>query len=72
MSEQKTFDVSGEGIHQHEVGNKDCIGGWCGGFDEFPHVHEGCGGLVHADFGDEDADDSYWLYCKCDKCGEQP
>lgn len=71
MSEQKTFDVSGEGFYQHEIGNQDCPVSWCGGFEAFPYVHEDCGGLVHADFGDED-EDSYWLYRKCDKCGERP
>jgi hypothetical protein len=26
--------------------------------------------LIHADFGDEDADSNYWLYTRCDKCDE--
>lgn len=63
----ETFDVSGEGIYQHEIGNKDCSEGWCG--LSFP-VPCKCGGLIHADFGDENADCEYWLYKKCDKCGE--
>lgn len=62
----KTFDVSGEGLYQHEIGNKNCQEGWCNGID-FPKKCE-CGGLIHADFGDEDSDCNYWLYKKCDKC----
>lgn len=64
----KTIDVSGEGIYSHVVGDKDCPEGWCGGF-EYPIKCE-CGGLIHADFGDEDWDGDYWLYRKCDKCGD--
>lgn len=63
----ETLDVSGEGICQHEIGNKDCSEGWCG--LSFPCPCK-CGGLIHADFGDEDIDCNYWLYMKCDKCGE--
>ncbi|KKT30333.1 MAG: hypothetical protein UW18_C0018G0011 [Microgenomates group bacterium GW2011_GWF1_44_10] len=66
MSEK--IDVSGEGLCLHEVGNRDCQEGWCGNF--YPKSCE-CGGLIHADFGDEDSDCNYWLYKKCDKCGER-
>lgn len=63
----KTFNVSGEGLYQHEVGNKDCQVGWCG-VDDHPLPCK-CGGLIHVDFGDEDYDGDYWLCRKCDKCG---
>jgi len=63
----KCFDVSGEGLYQHEIGNANCQEGWCSGGGGFPHPCR-CGGLIHADFGDEDWDD-YWLYRKCDRCG---
>jgi len=64
----KTFQVR-KIDNKHEVGNKDCIEGWCGG--NYPRKCEKCGkGLVHADFGDENFDGGYWLYTKCDVCGE--
>ena len=59
------IDVSGEELYQHTVGNKHCREGWCG--SSFPKSCT-CGGLIHADFGDENADCDYWLYTKCDKC----
>lgn len=62
----ETFTL-GEGLYQHEVGNEECCEGWCGG--GYP-LHCKCGGLIHADFGDEDYDCNYWLYKKCDKCGD--
>jgi hypothetical protein len=57
--------------YQHEIGNKDCECGWCGsnGYP-LPCTTDGCTGLVHADFGDE-TEDGYWLYTKCDVCGEE-
>ena len=67
--ELKTFQV-GDLDYQHRIGDPKCDEGWCG--DGFPHPHEDCGGLIHADFGDEDSDCDYWLYRKCDKCGESP
>jgi len=63
----KCIDVSGEGLYHHEVGNQECTSGWCDG-DRYPK-HCKCGGLIHADFGDEGLD-GYWLYKKCDKCGD--
>ena len=63
----KTIDVSGEGIYQHIVGDENCCQGWCG--EEYPKPCS-CGGLIHADFGDEDIDCNYWLYTRCDKCGK--
>lgn len=50
----------------HEVGDTECGECW----SNYPKPCK-CGGLVHTDFGDEDADCNYWLYCKCDKCGDQ-
>lgn len=65
----ETFDVSGEGLYQHTIGDTECGEGWCG--VDYPKPCEyDCGGLVHADFGDENADGDYWLYTKCDECGE--
>lgn len=64
----ETFDVSGEGLYAHRRGNKDCTEGWCG--NAYPKPCS-CGGLIHADFGDEDADCNYWLWTKCDRCGER-
>jgi len=65
----KHIDVSGEGVYQHEIGDSDCCEGWCGGGFSYPRQCE-CGGLIHADFGDENSDCDYWLYTKCDKCGK--
>ena len=57
--------------YEHEVGNNGCYISWCGS-QGYPKdcKQEGCDGLVHADFGDENMDCDYWLYTKCDKCGE--
>ena len=69
MTAPKTTDVSGEGIYEHAVGDRNCQQGWCiaGGYPK----PCSCGGLIHADFGDEDYDGNYWLYTKCDKCGSR-
>lgn len=58
--------------NEHEVGNPDCKVGWCSGRGwAYPHRHGGgCAGLVHAEFGDEDYGGDYWLWTKCDGCGE--
>ncbi len=68
-------DCKGKCVHpdssmknNHIRGNEECTEGWCGN-QGYPK-RCGCGGLVHADFGDEDFDGDYWLYTKCDKCGE--
>ena len=53
------IDVSGEELYQHTVGNKYCREGWCG--STYPKSCT-CGGLIHADFGDENANCDYWLY----------
>jgi len=47
----KTFDISGEGLYEHNAGNLKCDQGWCG--NDFPK-RCGCGGLIYDDFGDED------------------
>ena len=61
-----------ESDNKHIVGNKNCTEGWCdGGEDgEYPCLCR-CGGLIHAEFGDEDHDMSYWLFRKCDKCDDE-
>lgn len=53
-------------LYEHEVGDDVCTVGWCG--NGFPITCE-CGGLIHADFGDENMDCEYWLYTLCDRCG---
>lgn len=63
------IDVSGEGVYKHKIGNAECEEGWCTNGRHFP-LPCICGGLIHADFGDE-TEDGYWLYTKCDKCGKK-
>lgn len=63
-----TFTIHGDD-DLHFVGDDTCPAGWCNGGRSRPFLHEGCGGLVHANFGDENYDD-YWLVTQCDKCGE--
>lgn len=55
----------------HRAGDATCDVGWCS-IDRYPKPCEqsNCTGLVHANFGDEDADCNYWLDTKCDVCGE--
>ena len=53
---------------EHEIGNLNCPAEWCGTNAEYPKPCK-CGGLIHADFGDEDWDGNYWVYTKCDLCG---
>lgn len=62
-----TIDLSGEGMYAHKIGDINCREGWCGPGDGFPKPCK-CGGLIHADFGDEDMDCNYWLYERCDRC----
>jgi len=59
----KTIDVSGEGLYRHIIGDKDCNKGWCGNGMGYPKRCS-CGGLIHADFGDENIDCNYWLYTR--------
>lgn len=66
-----TFQVSHDGGYQHIVGDLDCTEGWCDRGNGYPKPCQHCAdGLVHADFGDENYDCDYWLYTKCDVCGE--
>jgi len=70
MAENKTFTIqSGDQLYEHLVGDKNCKEGWCGG-GHYP-VKCKCGGLIHAEFGDEDTDCNYWLNLACDKCGDK-
>ena len=57
-----TFTIDGR---DHVIGDKDCLACW---FDEALPCK--CGGLVHTEFGDENYDGDYWLWYRCDKCGE--
>lgn len=66
---EHSFDVSGEDLYLHEIGDEDCCEGWCGGGSYYPKECK-CGGLIHADLGDENNGGDYWLYTKCDCCGE--
>jgi hypothetical protein len=59
-----TFTL-GEHLYEHRIGDATCTAGWCG--SDYPRPCS-CGGLVHADFGDEDRDGDYWLYTACDRC----
>ena len=63
-----TFDFGDNLGYEHRIGDPTCDDGWCGG-GRFPKPCE-CGGLIHANFGDENYDGDYWLYKKCDRCGE--
>ena len=69
VQDEATIDVSGERIYKHKVGDEKCQEGWCDGGDRWPKRCK-CGGLVHADFGDENSDGDYWLYRKCDRCDD--
>jgi hypothetical protein len=62
MANGDTFKID---ISEHAVGDKECSGCW----GEYPKPCS-CGGLIHAEFGDENADGDYWLMYTCDKCGD--
>lgn len=62
-------ETVGDTNYEHGIGDPECEQGWCDGGEFFPAECE-CGGLVHADFGDEDHNCEYWLYEKCDRCGD--
>lgn len=66
----ETFDFGEMLGDQHLIGAPGCEAGWCGG--DYPRNcgGENCQGLIHANFGDESYDGDYWLYTKCDVCGE--
>lgn len=67
-----TFDFGDLTGYEHRIGDEDCDQGWCGGAPGYPKKcqEEGCEGLVHANFGDENMDCDYWLWTKCDVCEE--
>ena len=67
--ENETFDFGDMLGYKHLIGNRGCSAGWCDGGSNYPITCD-CGGLIHANFGDEDSDCNYWLYTKCDRCGE--
>lgn len=69
MGSPETVHPDSSVENYHIKGNKECTEGWCGGNAGYPKVCS-CGGLIHADFGDENSDGDYWLYTKCDICGE--
>jgi len=60
----------GEDFSSHIVGDEDCEEDWCGSRCGYPRKCV-CGGLIHAVWGDEDSDCNFWLYTRCDKCGER-
>lgn len=53
----------------HVVGDPACEEGWCGNVYPKPCDNGGCPGLIHASYCDE-TDDGYYLYTRCDVCGE--
>ena len=55
-----------DGEEHRMVSTDECDTCWQG----YPHVHEDCGGLIHADFGDESWNGDYWLRTLCERCGE--
>ena len=63
---EQTILVSEYG-NPHIVGDESCTVGWCDGGRTYPARCD-CGGLIHADFGDESSDGDFWLYLKCDRC----
>ena len=60
-----TIQVTDDSSYEHEVGDANCTSGWCGGWG-YPRPCR-CGGLIHADFLDEDCDNVLLSY-KCDAC----
>jgi len=65
-----TFDFGEMLGYEHRIGDPGCDAGWCGNGYPMACDEEGCTGLVHANFGDENYDCDYWLYTKCDVCGQ--
>lgn len=49
----------------HKKGDVNCSECW----PDYPKLCK-CGGLVHAEFGDESWDD-YYLIRECDQCGDK-
>ena len=61
MNKDKTlFEIDG---FPHTAGDLDCDACWRG----YP-VRCECGGLIHAEFGEQLTHDSYSLHYKCDLC----
>lgn len=72
MDDVQYFRVSLDGDEDHRVGDETCDAGWCNGHQgsyDYPRRCQ-CGGLIHADFGDENSDGDYWLFERCDRCGD--
>lgn len=65
MSNDDTLFEEHEDFGLHGVGNTSCQKGWCGCWG-YPKPCA-CGGLVHAEYEDEDYDNVYLNY-KCDRC----
>ena len=61
----KIFHIDDAIKYNHQVGDTKCPECW----SEYPCACE-CGGLIHAQFGDENYDGDYWLDRQCDKCGD--
>ncbi len=58
-------------IHDHAVSEEAdelCCDACWSGYPKLCETPE-CNGLVHASFEDENWD-GYWLYTRCDRCGE--
>lgn len=53
----------------HYIADTDCEVGWCDGGRSYPKPCE-CGGLIHAEFGDENYEGDYYLVTQCDRCGK--
>ena len=64
----KTISPDPSMDNKHVVGNAKCQEGWCG-TDGYPALCD-CGGIIHADFGDE-SEDGVSVITLCDKCGER-
>lgn len=48
----------------HEIGDINCRRCW----PNYPRYCNKCGYLVHAELGDTDANDNYWLKYECEFC----
>ena len=49
---------------KHKIINDICDECWSG----YPQECA-CGGMIHAEFGDENRNGDYWLEKECDRCG---
>ena len=66
MTNKSIIMLLGDSSDEHKIGDMGCSECW----RDYPKLCE-CKGLIHASFGDENYDGDYWLYTKCDKCGER-